>query len=229
MSKTQNSTSENSQTAEPLDLQARKKLVKKTQDALKKAYPSPACALVHHTPFELLVATILSAQCTDKRVNQVTPELFRRFPDAFAFAKAPLEEIEQAIQSCGFYHNKALNLSKASKKLVELYDGEVPSDFEKLVELPGVGRKTANCVLGNAFGIASGFVVDTHVLRLSRKIGLSDETTPEKVEVDLMKFYPKKEWIDASHRLIFLGREYCVARRPKCDACPLTKFCLKRP
>lgn len=229
MSKSTETTKEASEVAKPLDLQARKKLVKKTQDALKKTYPNPACALAHRSPFELLVATILSAQCTDKRVNEVTPELFRRFPDARAFAEAPLEEIEFAIKSCGFYRNKALNISKASQKLVELYDGEVPADFEKLVDLPGVGRKTANCVLGNAFGIASGFVVDTHVLRLSRKIGLSDETTPEKVEADLIALYPKKEWIDASHRLIFLGREYCVARRPKCDVCPLTKFCLKRP
>ena len=229
MSKSTETTKEASEVAKPLDLQARKKLVKKTQDALKKTYPNPACALAHRSPFELLVATILSAQCTDKRVNEVTPELFRRFPDARAFAEAPLEEIEFAIKSCGFYRNKALNISKASQKLVELYDGEVPADFEKLVDLPGVGRKTANCVLGNAFGIASGFVVDTHVLRLSRKIGLSDETTPEKVEADLVALYPKKEWIDASHRLIFLGREYCVARRPKCDVCPLTKFCLKRP
>jgi len=229
MSKSPDSNSELCEIAEPFDLQARKKLVKKTRDALKKTYPNPACALAHRTPFELLVATILSAQCTDKRVNETTPDLFSRFPDAFAFAKAPLEEIEFAIKSCGFYHNKALNISKAAKKLVELYGGEVPADFDKLVDLPGVGRKTANCVLGNAFGIASGFVVDTHVLRLSRKIGLSDETTPEKVEVDLMALYPKKEWIDASHRLIFLGREYCIARRPKCDACPLTNFCLKRP
>ncbi len=229
MSKSTETSKEASEVAKSLDLQARKKLVKKTQDALKKTYPNPACALAHRSPFELLVATILSAQCTDKRVNEVTPELFRRFPDADAFAKAPLEEIEFAIKSCGFYHNKALNISKASKKLVELYGGEVPADFNKLVELPGVGRKTANCVLGNAFGIASGFVVDTHVLRLSRKIGLSDETTPEKVEADLVELFPKKEWIDASHRLIFLGREYCIARRPKCDVCPLTKFCLKRP
>ncbi len=229
MSKSRETVKQAGETTESLDLQARKKLVQKTQNALKKTYPNPACALMHRTPFELLVATILSAQCTDKRVNEVTPELFRRFPDARAFAEAPLEEIEFAIKSCGFYRNKAFNISKASKKLVELYDGEVPADFEKLVDLPGVGRKTANCVLGNAFGIASGFVVDTHVLRLSRKIGLSDETTPEKVEADLIALYPKKEWIDASHRLIFLGREYCVARRPKCDVCPLTKFCLKRP
>ncbi len=229
MSKSRETAKEVGETTESLDLQARKKLVQKTQNALKKTYPNPACALMHRTPFELLVATILSAQCTDKRVNEVTPELFRRFPDARAFADAPLEEIEFAIKSCGFYRNKALNISKASQKLVELYAGEVPADFEKLVDLPGVGRKTANCVLGNAFGISSGFVVDTHVLRLSRKIGLSDETTPEKVEADLIALYPKKEWIDASHRLIFLGREYCVARRPKCDVCPLTKFCLKRP
>lgn len=200
-----------------------------TIETLKKTYPNPSCALLYDSPFQLLVATILSAQCTDKRVNQVTPGLFKLFPDAKAFAKATLEEIEEAIKTCGFYRAKANNISKASKILVEKYDGEVPKSFEKLVELPGVGRKTANCVMGNAFGVASGFVVDTHVLRLSRKIGLSEETTPEKVEVDLMKLFSSDEWIDASHLLIYLGREFCVARRPKCDVCPLTKFCLKRP
>ncbi|MBR6387780.1 MAG: endonuclease III [Thermoguttaceae bacterium] len=208
---------------------SRKKLVKQVGETLRKTYPNPSCALTHRSPFELLVATILSAQCTDKRVNQVTPELFRRFPDAQAFANADVGEIGEAIKSCGFYRSKALNISRASKTLVEKYGGQVPDDFQKLRELPGVGRKTANCVLGNAFGIASGFVVDTHVLRLSRKIGLSDETTPEKVEADLNSLFPKEEWIDASHRLIFLGRQYCVARRPKCDVCPLNNCCLKRP
>ncbi|MBP5621004.1 MAG: endonuclease III, partial [Thermoguttaceae bacterium] len=156
-------------------------------------------------------------------------DLFRKFPNAKAFAKATVEEIGEAIKSCGFYNSKATNISKAAKMIVEKYDGKIPNEFDKLVELPGVGRKTANCVLGNAFGIASGFVVDTHVLRLSRKIGLSDETTPEKVEEDLNELFEQSEWIDASHRLIFLGREYCVARRPKCDCCPLNGFCLKRP
>ncbi len=218
-------TTDNKRTSPP----SKKKLAKQVNAALKKTYPAPACALCYKTPFELLVATVLSAQCTDKRVNAVTPELFRKFPDAQAFAKASVDEIGEAIKSCGFYNSKATNISKAAKIIVEKYDGKIPDDFDKLVELPGVGRKTANCVLGNAFGIASGFVVDTHVLRLSRKIGLSDETTPEKVEEDLNSLFEQSEWIDASHRLIFLGREYCVARRPKCSICPLTSFCLKRP
>ena len=211
-----------------LTLQKRKSLLKKTIDALERAYPSPKCALEHADPFQLLVATILSAQCTDKRVNMVTPALFKKYPTPTHFANAPIEEVEDAIKTCGFYHSKAANIVKASKKLVEDYDGVVPDSFDALVKLPGVGRKTANCVLGNAFGIASGFVVDTHVLRLSRKIGLSDETTPEKVEEDLNRITPREEWIDLSHRLIYLGRQYCVARRPPCDACPLTAFCLKR-
>lgn len=206
----------------------RKKLAKTIYETLCRVYPNPACALISHTPFELLIATILSAQCTDKRVNAITPELFKRFPDAKAFARATVEEVGDAIKSCGFFRSKALNISKTSKMLVEKYDGEVPDDFNKLVELPGVGRKTANCVLGNAFGIASGFVVDTHVLRLSRKIGLSDRTTPEQVEADLELLFEKKDWINASHRLIFLGREYCIARRPKCDVCPIKNDCLKR-
>lgn len=208
---------------------SRKRLARRVAEALETTYPNPACALEFRTPFQLLVATILSAQCTDKRVNATTPALFAKFPDAEAFAKASIEEIGEAIKSCGFYNSKARNISLASKELVEKYGGEVPRSFERLVELPGVGRKTANCVLGNAFGVASGFVVDTHVLRLSRKIGLSDETTPEKVEEDLNELFPREEWIDASHRLIYLGREYCVARRPQCDRCPLGEFCLKRP
>ena len=207
---------------------ARKQLVALTLDALKKQYPNPACALEYNNPFELLVAVILSAQCTDKRVNMTTPDLFKKFPDVDAFAKAHVEEIEEAIKKCGFYHSKAVNISRAAKKLVEEYGGAVPDDFEILIALPGVGRKTANCVLGNAFRIASGFVVDTHVLRLSRKIGLSDETSPEKVEADLNRLIPQEEWIDASHRLIYLGRQFCSARRPLCDECPLNSFCLKR-
>lgn len=196
---------------------------------LAERYPNPRCALDHMSPFQLLVATILSAQCTDKRVNAVTPALFERFPTPEAFADAPIEAIEEAIKSCGFYRSKAANISRTSRVLVERFGGSVPATLEELVELPGVGRKTANVVLGNAFGIASGFVVDTHVLRLSRKIGLSDAQTPEKVERDLNELVPPGDWVDASHRLIYLGREYCVARRPQCDACPLGEICLKRP
>ena len=206
----------------------KKKLAKDVFDVLKKVYPNPTCALKYDNPFQLLVATVLSAQCTDKRVNQTTPELFKRFPNPKAFADAPVEEIEDAIKSCGFYRSIAANLSKAARTIVEEYDGRVPNDFDRLVKLPGVGRKTANCVLGNAFGLASGFVVDTHVLRLSRKIGLADGTTPEKVEEELDAIVPQEEWIDASHRLIMLGREYCVARRPKCAECPIAALCLKR-
>lgn len=221
-------TPNDSQPSRPITPTARKKLVKKTLEALAQAYPQPQCALDYQNPFQLLVAVILSAQCTDKRVNMVTPSLFERFPTAQALADADVEEIEALIKSCGFYHNKALNISKAAKAIVEKHCGDVPNNFDALVALPGVGRKTANCVLGNAFQVASGFVVDTHVLRISRKIGLTDETTPEKVERDLNALIPKQEWIDASHRLIYLGREHCVARRPKCAACPLESFCLKR-
>ncbi|MBR5244114.1 MAG: endonuclease III [Thermoguttaceae bacterium] len=207
----------------------RRRLADRVFATLTERYPNPRCALDHQTPFQLLVATILSAQCTDKRVNAVTPALFERFPTAEAFADAPLEAIEELIKSCGFYRAKAANISQASRAIVERFNGEVPATLEELVQLPGVGRKTANVVLGNAFGIASGFVVDTHVLRLSRKIGLSDEETPEKVERDLNELVPQNDWVDGSHRLIYLGREYCVARRPQCDVCPLGEFCLKQP
>lgn len=207
----------------------RRRLADRVFATLTERYPNPSCALDHRSPFQLLVATILSAQCTDKRVNAVTPALFERFPTAEAFADAPVEAIEELIKSCGFYRAKAANISQASRAIVERFNGEVPATLEELVQLPGVGRKTANVVLGNAFGIASGFVVDTHVLRLSRKIGLSDEETPEKVERDLNELVPQNDWVDGSHRLIYLGREYCVARRPQCDACPLGEFCLRRP
>ncbi len=207
----------------------RRRLADRVFATLTERYPNPSCALDHRSPFQLLVATILSAQCTDKRVNAVTPALFERFPTAEAFADAPVEAIEELIKSCGFYRAKAANISQASRAIVERFNGEVPATLEELVRLPGVGRKTANVVLGNAFGIASGFVVDTHVLRLSRKIGLSDEETPEKVERDLNELVPQNDWVDGSHRLIYLGREYCIARRPQCDACPLGAFCLKRP
>ncbi len=207
----------------------RRRLADRVFATLTERYPTPSCALDHRSPFQLLVATILSAQCTDKRVNAVTPALFERFPTAEAFADAPLEAIEELIKSCGFYRAKAANIAQASRAIVERFNGEVPATLEELVRLPGVGRKTANVVLGNAFGIASGFVVDTHVLRLSRKIGLSDEETPEKVERDLNELLPQSDWVDGSHRLIYLGREYCIARRPQCDVCPLGAFCLKRP
>ena len=193
--------------------------------ALKKEYPEVRCALVHNSPFELLVATILSAQCTDARVNIVTPALFKKYPDPAAFAAAPLPAIEKAIQSTGFFRNKAKNIKAASTAIVDDHGGEVPETLDELVGLAGVGRKTANVVLGVAFGKATGVVVDTHVGRLSRRLGLTGNDDPVKVEADLMAIIPQKEWIDFSHRLIAHGRKVCIARKPKCDDCLMNDFC----
>ena len=193
--------------------------------ALKKEYPEVHCALVHSSPFELLVATILSAQCTDARVNIVTPPLFKKYPDPAAFAAAPLPAIEKAIQSTGFFRNKAKNIKAASTAIVNDHGGEVPETLDELVGLAGVGRKTANVVLGVAFGKATGVVVDTHVGRLSRRLGLTANTDAVKVEADLMAIIPQKEWIDFSHRLIAHGRRICIARKPKCDDCLMNDFC----
>ena len=192
---------------------------------LKKEYPEVHCALVHSSPFELLVATILSAQCTDARVNIVTPPLFKKYPDPAAFAAAPLPAIEKAIQSTGFFRNKAKNIKAASTAIVDDYGGEVPETLDELVGLAGVGRKTANVVLGVAFGQATGVVVDTHVGRLSRRLGLTTNDDAVKVEADLMAIIPKKEWIDFSHRLIAHGRQVCIARKPKCEVCVMNDFC----
>lgn len=194
-------------------------------EALRKAYPDATCALAFRTPLELLVATILSAQCTDQRVNQVTKDLFARYRTAADYALAPLEELERAIQSTGFYRNKARNLQACCQKLVSQYGGEVPREMEALIQLPGVGRKTANVVLGTACGIASGVVVDTHVARISRRLGLTKEKNAEKIEKDLMALVPKDQWIAFGHRMIHHGRRYCTARKPHCDACPLGKLC----
>ncbi|MBA3484867.1 MAG: endonuclease III [Pirellulales bacterium] len=192
---------------------------------LKKEDPDAVCALVHHSPFELLVATILSAQCTDERVNMVTPGLFKKYPDPAAFAAAPLPAIEKAIQSAGFFRNKAKSIKACSIALVENHGGDVPQDLESLVELAGVGRKTANVVLGVAFNKATGVVVDTHVGRLSRRLGLTAHDDAVKVEADLMQLLPKKEWIGFSHRMIYHGRRVCIARKPKCDQCVMLSFC----
>lgn len=192
---------------------------------LKRAYPEATCALVHQDPFQLLVATILSAQCTDERVNMVTPELFRRFPDAATMAAAAPSALEEIIKSTGFFRAKAKNLLAASQALVARHGGHVPRDLELLVQLPGVGRKTANVVLGTAFQIPSGVVVDTHVTRLSQRLGLTGATTAEKIESDLMQQLPRREWIDFSHRLIHHGRRICKARKPLCDECPLADVC----
>jgi endonuclease-3 len=191
---------------------------------LARQYPDAHCALHHNNPLQLLIATILSAQCTDARVNLVTPALFARYPDAKAFAAAEPRELEAAIQSTGFFRNKARNIQACCKALVERHGGEVPATMEELVPLAGVGRKTANVILGNAFGVP-GITVDTHVGRLSRRMGLTTEEDPEKVERDLMRLIPKKDWTMFSHRMIFHGRQVCHARRPDCDGCTLAKVC----
>jgi endonuclease III len=192
---------------------------------LKKAYPDVHCALDFGSPLQLLIATILSAQCTDTRVNIVTKDLFRKYPDARAFAAARPAELERAVQSTGFFRNKAKNIKAACGELVEHHGGEVPQDLDVLVKLPGIGRKTANVVLGTAFGIPTGVVVDTHVMRLSRRLGLTQHTDPVKIERDLIELLPKKEWIDFSHRMIAHGRRVCLARKPKCEVCPLNDIC----
>jgi endonuclease-3 len=192
---------------------------------LEADYPDAECALVHGTAFQLLIATILSAQCTDERVNIVTKDLFAQYPTAADIAGAPIAKLEKIVQSTGFFRAKAKNIKACSQGLVDHHGGEVPQELDALVVLPGVGRKTANVVLGTAFGIPTGVVVDTHVGRLTRRLGLTAETDAVKVERDLMQIVPKKHWIDFSHRLIHHGRAICNARKPKCDACSMRKFC----
>ncbi len=195
--------------------------VRKIIDGLAALYPDVKCELDHRNAFELIVATILSAQCTDQRVNMVTPELFRRWPDAAALAKADQSEVERVIHSTGFFRNKAKNLLGMARRLTELHGGEVPQDMTELLALPGVARKTANVVLGTAFGIPSGVVVDTHVMRLSNLLGLTQQKDPVKIENDLAALLPRSEWINFSHRLIWHGRRVCIANRPRCADCPL--------
>jgi endonuclease-3 len=192
---------------------------------LKKAYPDATCALEHRTPFELLVATILSAQCTDVRVNMVTPALFATYPTARSLAEADQADVEELIRSTGFFRNKARNLIGMAGALVERHGGEVPADMEALRVLPGVGRKTANVVLGNAFGMNVGVTVDTHVARLTKLLGLTRHTDPIKIERDLMDLVPRKDWTLVSHLLIWHGRQVCIARRPRCDECVLRHGC----
>jgi endonuclease-3 len=192
---------------------------------LRRAYPDAQCALQFSTPLELLIATILSAQCTDTRVNLVTAELFARYKTAADFARLPLAKLERAIQSTGFFRNKARNIRDGCRILVEQHGGEVPRDLESLVALPGVGRKTANVVLGTAFGIASGVVVDTHVGRIVLRLGLTQHRDPIKVEQDLCRLLPRREWVAFSHRLIAHGRSICSARKPKCPSCSLLSLC----
>jgi len=195
--------------------------------ALKRAYPEATCALTHADPYQLLVATILSAQCTDARVNMVTPELFRKYPNATSLARAVPGEMEALIRSTGFFRAKTRNLLAMADQVVDRHDGKIPRDLDALTALAGVGRKTANVVLGTAYGIAHGIVVDTHVKRLSRRLGLTSRSTPEQIERDLMAVVPRKQWVDLSHRLIQHGRRVCLARRPRCDACALASICPK--
>jgi endonuclease-3 len=195
--------------------------------ALKTHYPDAPCALAHRSPFELTVATILSAQCTDARVNLVTPALFERFPDAESLAAAEPAEVERLIHSAGFYRAKARSLIGMARGVVERHGGAIPTDLEAMTNLPGVGRKTAHVVLGTGFGIPSGVVVDTHVKRLSRRLGLTENTDPEKVERDLAAIVSRSEWIMLSHRLIAHGRAVCAAQRPRCPSCPLERICPK--
>lgn len=203
----------------------KEKKVKEILKKLYKIYPHPATALQYSNPLELLIATILSAQTNDKVVNQVTPQLFQKYKSAKDFAYAGIKELDKNISKINFHHNKAKNIIAACKIISEKYDGRVPDTMEDLDTLPGVARKTANVVLGNAFHKAEGIVVDTHVMRLSQKLGLTDAKTPEKIEQDLMKIVPKDKWIDFSHLLINFGRDYCPARSHKCSTCPLGNLC----
>jgi endonuclease-3 len=192
---------------------------------LDEAYPDAVCALNHKTPWELLVATILSAQCTDVRVNMVTPELFRRFPTPAAMAKAKLPDLENLIRTTGFFRNKAKSIQGAAKKITEEFGGQVPQTLAELITVPGAARKTANVVLGVSFGKAEGVVVDTHVFRISRRLELAKGDTVQKVEQELMSVLPRDRWISYSHQIIHHGRQVCIARNPKCDKCNLETLC----
>ncbi len=198
--------------------------VKKIFGVLKKAYPGTTVALHFGNPLELLIATILSAQCTDARVNIVTKDLFKKYTSPQDWARADLKEIEQDIRSTGFFRNKAVSIKGATQRIIDAYEGEVPNTMERLVTLPGVGRKTANCVLGNAFGMPA-IMCDTHVIRLSRRLGLSENSDPVKLEFDLADIIPKKNWTLFCHLLIAHGRRTCKARKPNCPECPIAKCC----
>ena len=202
--------------------------IKKILAILDKMYPGVTCALHHSNAWELLVATILSAQCTDKRVNMVTPGLFRKYPTIQDFAGAAQEELAQDIRSTGFFNNKSKSVIGAARKILSNFGGEIPRDIDQLLTVPGAARKTANVVLGTAFGIASGVVVDTHVQRISRRLDLTKETDPVKIEKDLVKILPKDKWILFSHQIIHHGRALCIARNPRCAECRLEPLCYSK-
>jgi endonuclease-3 len=197
----------------------------KVLELLEKNYPNAEIALDYATPLQLLVATILSAQATDKQINMITPKLFKKYKTAGDYANADLEELEQYIKSSGFYHNKAKNIKNCCKTLVEKFHSKVPKTMNELIELPGVGRKTANIILANAFGIVEGVAVDTHVGRLAQRLGLSEKKDPNKIEADLMKIIPKDQWMRITDLLIFHGRRVCTAKKPKCAGCVLNRIC----
>lgn len=196
--------------------------------ALRKSYPDAACSLHHRNPYQLLMATILSAQCTDERVNLTTPALFKKYPTPAAMAAAPLPDLERLVRSTGFYRNKALSLKESSKAITERFGGRVPRAMEELLTLRGVARKTANVLLGTAYGVAEGVAVDTHVKRLAFRLGLTRHTDPEKIERDLMKALPKKHWIRFAHSLVLHGRAVCSARKPRCGECGLLALCPRK-
>ncbi len=196
--------------------------------ALRARYPRPATHLVAANAWELLVATVLAAQCTDARVNTVTPELFRRWPGPAELARTTQEELESVIRPTGFYHSKARNLLGAARRVCEVYDGEVPPRLDDLITLPGVARKTANVVLFGAFGLNEGLAVDTHVKRISYRLGLTAQTDPVAVEKDLMRLFPRAEWGDVNHRMVWFGRDVCHARSPRCEDCELSGVCPRR-
>jgi endonuclease-3 len=195
---------------------------------LDEAYPAATCELKHENAFQLLISTILSAQCTDVRVNQVTQSLYKKYPNAEAFAHANPSELEQEIRPTGFFRNKTKSIMGASKGIIENFGGQVPRTMDEILTLPGVARKTANVVLGTAYGIASGIVVDTHVMRLSRRLDLTKHEDPKKIEEDLMRVIPKEKWITFSHQLIWHGRRVCVARKPRCIDCNLESLCYSK-
>lgn len=206
-------------------LDERRRRLKAILRELKALYPEAECALHHGSAFQLLVATILSAQCTDERVNQATPELFSRYPDAKTLAQSTQDDVERIVRPLGFFRNKSTNIRAMARALVEDHGGEVPQTLEQMVQLPGVGRKTASVVLGTWFGLPSGVVVDTHVRRISNLLGLTHSQNPEIIERNLMEMLPRSEWIMFSHRLIHHGRRICIARRPACTKCPLIRYC----
>lgn len=203
----------------------KKELAQEVFERLKKVHPDAHCELNHTNAYELLLATILSAQCTDARVNIVTPSLFKKYPTPKKLAAASVEEVAEVIKSINFFNNKAKSLVGCAKMLEEEHGGKVPKTVEELSALPGVGRKTANVVLGNAFNINTGIVVDTHVKRTTNLLGLTKQSDPVKIEQDLMKLFPNEQWTEISHLLIFLGRRTCIARRPQCDLCNLSSIC----